>query len=336
MKPITLPTTDARAGLVLSRNVSQLPKGKLLSETEARMLREQPATEMHAMELEPGDLHEDPAGRRLAQAVAGENVEVQPPSGGTLPLAARVRGIVEVNSSRLAELNSIDDRAVTTLPHEQIVTEGETIARAKIVPFVTLESRVAEAEKIASGGLVSVKKFVPLRVAAVVEERLDQPALEKFRRDFEEKVRFFGSTLLPLELTRGDADSIAAALRQSIAKGAQLVLVAAGRAMDPLDPALLGLTKAKGKLIKNGVPAHPGALLWLGEIDGAPIVGVPSCGVASKPTALDVLLPRLFTGARPSRELLVSFGAGGLVTRDNTFRLPPYRRPGPRGELDPS
>jgi hypothetical protein len=341
MKPIRLPSTEARAGMVLSRDVRAgamvlLAKGRLLTEQDVRLLRDQPASEVHAAELEPGDVHEDPAGLRLAAAASGEGVDVQPLSGGTLPLAARWRGIVEVDAAKLAALNAIDDLAVTTLPPEQIVTEGEVIARAKIVPFVTREERIAQAERAAAGGVISIRRFVPLKVAAVVEDRLDAASLDKFRRDFDEKVRFFGSTLLPPALCSSDAESIAGALRQSIVDGAQLVLVAAGRAMDPLDPALVGLAKAGGKLLRNGIPAHPGALLWLGALNDVPVVGVPSCGVASKPTALDQLLPRLFAGERASRELMVALGAGGMITRDNAFRLPPYRRPGARGELDPS
>jgi hypothetical protein len=324
MKPYS---GKAREGLVLARNHGALPKGKLLAAHELE------GQDVHAIELEPGDLHEDPAAQRLARAVSGENVEVQPPHGGTLPIASRLRGVLRVNAARLAELNAIDDLAVMTLPDGQIVTEGETVARAKVVPFVTTEARVAQAEQIARGGLISVRRFVPLNVAAVVEDRLDAETLAGFRRDFSEKVNFFGGTLLAPVLARGDEDSIAAALRECIDRGAQLVLVAAGRAMDPLDPALLGLARASGTLVRFGIPAHPGALLWLGAIGTVPIVGVPSCGVASKPTALDMLLPLLFTGAPPSRELLVSLGAGGLVTRDNSFRLPPYRRPAQRGEL---
>jgi formylmethanofuran dehydrogenase subunit E len=74
--------------------------------------------------------------------------------------------------------------------------------------------------------------------------------------------------------------------------------------------------------------------LWLGAIGETQVVGVPSCGIASKATALDLLLPRLFTGERPTKGDLAALGAGGLLTRESAFRLPPYRRQGARGELD--
>ena len=339
MKPARISTTEARKDLVLARDVrggggTVLARGRLLSGDDVLLLRGLPPGELHVLELEPGDLHEDPAGIRLAAAAAGANVEAQAAVGGAFPLLARKRGIVEVDADRLAQLNEIDDLVVATLPHGQIATEGEVVARAKIIPFVIREERVHRAEEAAGPGLLRVRAFVPLRVVAVVEDRLEEPALARFVRDFGEKVRFFGSELLTVERAGGSADALASALASAVGRGAQLVVLAGGRPMDPLDPALQALERAGGLLVKHGIPAHPGALLWLGSLGEVPVVGMPSCGIASKATALDLLLPRLFTGEHPTRRDLAALGAGGLLTRESAFRLPPYRRPGPRGELD--
>ena len=336
MKPARISTAEARAGLVLARDVrgAALAKGKLLSEGDALLLRGLPQGDLHVLELEPGDLHEEPAGARLAAAAAGENIEVQPPSAGAFPLVARKRGILEIDEGRLAQVNELDDLVVTTLPQGQIATEGELLGRAKIIPFVTSEERLRRAEQIARPGLLRVRAFVPLRVLAVVEDRLEEKALARFSRDFGEKVRFFGSELLGLELSGGSPEAMAAALGNAASRGAQVIIFAGGRPMDPLDPALQALERAGGRLVKHGIPAQPGALLWLGAIGEVPVVGVPSCGIASKATALDLLLPHLFTGAHPTRRDLAALGAGGLLTRESAFRLPPYRPQGPRGELD--
>ncbi|GAC1344298.1 MAG: hypothetical protein NVSMB23_19030 [Myxococcales bacterium] len=341
MKPARIPTREARPGLVLARDVrtggvTALGRGRLLSADDAALLRGLPDGELHVIELAPGDLHEDPAGSRLAAAAAGEGVEAMPPVGGAFPLLARQRGIVEIDAGRLAQVNEIEDLIVATLPHGQIATEGEVVARAKVIPFVTRADRVARAEEAARPGVVRVRAFVPLRVVAVVEDRLEASVLARFGADFGEKVRFFGSQLVSVDLAGGSAEALAAALTSAVARGAQLVVLAGGRPMDPLDPALQALDRAGGRLLKHGIPAHPGALLWLGALGAVPVVGVPSCGIASKATALDLLMPRLFCGGQPSLRELAELGAGGLLTRESAFRLPPYRRPGTRGELDGS
>jgi hypothetical protein len=263
----------------------------------------------------------------VATAVAGENVSVQPLNAGSWPLAARRRGLVEVDAARLAELNDSDDLAVVTLPQGQIVVEEEIVGRAKIVPFVTRESEVARAEKI--GAVVSVKPFQRMRVAALVQEKLDDESLAKFRAAFDAKVRFFGSELTAVRRAGGD---LAGELRRTIAEGAQLVAMAGSKLMDPLDPVMRGLEQAGARVEKHGVPIHPGTLLWVASVEGVPVVGAPGCALFSRATAFDVLLPMLMAGEKLSRKTLARLGAGGLLTKEMAFRFPPYRPGAPRGE----
>src|SRR5262249_37631945 len=209
------PGDQPRAGMVLARGVGQLQKGAILTEADLGRLGDW--KELSVVEIEPGDVHEEAAGQRLAKAVCGDNVEVRPLNAGSWPLAAGRRGLVEVNAPRLAELNESDDLAVVTLPHGQIVVEDEIIARAKIVPFVTREEEVHRAER--AGPVLSVLPFVKMRVAALVQENLDDASLDKFRAAFSEKVRFFGSEVVALRRVTGD---LAAALRETVASGAQV------------------------------------------------------------------------------------------------------------------
>lgn len=328
MKARVLSATDVpQAGMVLTRGVGQLQKGAMLSEKDAVLLR---GKELHVLEMEPGDVHEDAAGRRLAQAVSGEGVSVQPLQAGSWPLSARHRGIVEVDAPRLAQLNDSDDLAVVTLPKGQIVVEGEVVGRAKIVPFVTREAEVARAEAL--GPALRVRPFLPLRVAALVQENVDDAALQKFHSALAEKLRFFGSG--PLSVARAPGD-LAAALRRSIADGAQLVAMAGSKLMDPLDPVMDALRRSGARVEKHGVPLHPGTLLWVASVEGLPVIGAPGCALFSRPTAFDVLLPRLLTGERLGRAALAQLGEGGLLTRETAFRYPPYRPGAPRGELEP-
>jgi hypothetical protein len=293
------------------------------------VLRDAPWKELHVVEIEPGDVHEDEAGRRLAHAAAGDGVAVRPLQAGSWPLVAKHRGLVEADEARIAQLNEIEDLAFVTLPRGQIVVENELVARAKVVPFVTREDRVRQAEALEA--LVRVRPFLPMRVAALVQEELDDAALARFRDSFEEKLAFFGSKLVAVQRVAGD---LVAALRQCIADGAQLVAMAGSKLMDPLDPVLQGLARAGAKIEKHGVPIHPGTLLWVARLDDVPLIGAPGCALFSKPTAFDVLLARLLAGDRLTRSELASFGAGGLITKEMSFRFPPYRPGSARGELE--
>ena len=317
-------------GHVLARGVGKLPKGAILTASDIAALRELPWKELHVVELERGDLHEDEAGRRLSRSAAGEGVSVGALQAGSWPMLAARRGLVEPDEERIAQLNEIEDLAFVTLPRGQIVVEDEILARAKVVPFVTREERVRKAEEL--GALVRVRAFVPMRVAALVEEDLDEAALSRFRAAFEEKLTFFGSQLVSLQRVRGD---LVEALRACIAQGAQLVAMAGSKLMDPLDPVQQALSHAGARIEKRGVPIHPGTLLWLARLDEVPVIGAPGCALFSKPTAFDILLSRLLAGERLGRSELASLGVGGLITSEMSFRFPRYRAGSARGELDP-
>ena len=75
-------------GLVLAQDVRDvggrtvLDKGTVLSESDVARLGALSWKELHLIAIEPGDLHEGEAGRRLAAAAAGPGVDVQPLAGG--------------------------------------------------------------------------------------------------------------------------------------------------------------------------------------------------------------------------------------------------------------
>ena len=52
-------------------------KGQQLDAPSAALVIEATWSELHVLELEPGDIHEEPAGSRHAQAAAGTGVEVK-------------------------------------------------------------------------------------------------------------------------------------------------------------------------------------------------------------------------------------------------------------------
>jgi hypothetical protein len=303
---------------VLAQNVGPLGKGLVLTAAHIEQLRGLPWDDLHLVEMESGDLHEDEAGRRLAAAAAGEGVTVQPLSAGSWPLAAQRRGLLDTNAASLTRVNEIEELAVVTLPQGQIVVEGELVGRAKIVPFVAREENIRRAEAIAAEarGLLRVRPFVLTRVAAVVQEDPGDAGL----RALEEKLAFFGAKLVSVtkQVPRGEA---------------QLVIMAGSKLMDPLDPAMQSLVRSGARIEKLGVPLHPGTLLWLADLDGVPVIGAPGCAIFARPTAFDLLLPRLLAGDRPTRAQLAELGAGGLLTREMAFRFPPYRKGGVRGEV---
>jgi hypothetical protein len=302
-----------------------LLKGRILTKDDWPVVAGARIDELHVVRMEPGDVHEDEAARRLAKLVAGPGVVPHGPAESQVRLSAEVNGIFKVDIQRLQALNSIEDVSIFTLFDGQLVSKGKTIAGVKVTPFVVPEARLREAERVAAGGegVIRVMAFRPMRVGVLVRERLEPAQREKFQTSIEMKVAWFGSTLSEIRYVADDVGAVEAAVGGLLAD-ADLLLTAGANATDPLDPTLVALGRLGAKMEKQGAPAHPGSAVWLAYLSDRPIFGVAACGMFSRATVLDLILPRLFTGARVTADDFNRLGHGGLLSKDMAFRFPSY------------
>jgi molybdopterin biosynthesis enzyme len=302
-----------------------LLKGRILSKTDWPLVTRAAVDELHVVHMEPGDLHADEAARRLADIVAGSGIDRHGPVESQVRLSAAINGIFQVDVARLEALNSIADISVFTLFDGQLVSKGKTVAGVKVTPFVVPESRLHEAARLATDrdGIVRVLAFRPMRVGVLVRERLDRSQRERFQASIEMKVAWFGSTISEIRYVVDSVDAVEEAVKDLL-EAADLLLTAGANATDPLDPTLIALGNLGARMEKQGAPAHPGSAVWLAYLDDKPIFGVAACGMFSKATVLDLILPRLFTGSRLSAGDFNGLGHGGLLSKDMAFRFPPY------------
>jgi hypothetical protein len=310
-------------------------KGERLDAAGAARLVAGSRAEVHLLEMEPGDLHEDPAGERVARAAAGAGVTVRDSAGGQWALVAGHRGILRVAVPALAAVNGLEGMSVYTLYDGQVVDAGEVVARAKVTPLVVAEAVVREAEARLRpvGGCVAVRAFEPLPVGAVAPASLAPRPRARFEAVLREKLDWFGAPLARLAYAESDAGALGEALEAAIAAGARIVVVAGANALDPLDPVFAAVERAGGRPVRIGVPAHPGSLLWVARVGAVPILGMPGCGMFSQATLFDLLLPRLLAGETVGPAELAAYGHGGLLGREMAFRFPPYRAGRERGTL---
>ena len=301
-----------------------LRKGTILGARHLERVRQ--AREVHLVELEPGDLHEDEAARRLAAALAGPGLEPTPPVQSQARLIARHRGLVRVRPDLIDAINALGYISVFTLMDGQAVAEGEEVTGCKVTPVAVPGSLVEAAEKICreQGPVVEVHGFRPLRTFVVATERLKPKARELFRAAVTAKLGWYGAEVLGVREVARTKDAVAAAYRDAIDIGAQLVLFAGASAIDPLDPAYAELTRAGGELLQLGAPMHPGSMLWLGRLGETAVVGVASCAGFGRSSSLDLLLPFVFAHGRADAKDLLRLGHGGLIESAAGRRFPPY------------
>jgi hypothetical protein len=343
-------TPDELGGAVLLGPVrlpdGTLPKGTRLDRARAARLIAAAAAGASTEPVrlawpDPGDLHEDEAAARLAAAVAGDGVQARPPRQSRLDLVARWDGVLRVATAGLSRVNAIDPLEIFTLYTGQAVTAGSVVASVKVAPHLVPEAAVAEGVRRAREHrpLVSVRPYLALEVGAIAEEAMTADALARFEAGARGKVEALGSRFGGT-IVVGDADPAAAergcreALsRLALERALPVILVGGVSAGDPLSPFFAALASLGGEVLRRGVPAHPGSMIWLARLRPARLLGLPSCGMFSLATAADLVLPRLLTGEALEAADLADLGHGGILSRDMRFRFPAYARdlPAPPG-----
>src|SRR5919202_2524549 len=301
-------------------------KGNVLTAEDVQRLSGLPPQELHLVALEPGDVKEDEAARRIARAVAGPGVRLKGPHQSRYGLVAAHRGVLRVKADVLQRINCVEYVSVYTWYDGQVVDESNEVGAAKVTPLAVSGATVREVEGIARehAPVVDVAAFKPHTVGMVVSEQLDARARTRFEESIRNRLAWFGSTLLDVRYVDPDGAEVAAAIRELLAAGATLILTGGGNAIDPADPMLGALNELDLPLEKHGVPAHPGSMLWVAYHGETPVLGLPSCGMYSRATAMDIVLPQLLAGRRLRREQLAAYGHGGHLTRSMEFRFAPY------------
>ena len=318
-------TADDIKGRVLVHDVShELRKGSVLRPEDLDAVRR--ASEIHVVELEPGDVHEDVAAKRLAAALAGPGLEARPPVQSQARLIATRRGLVRVRGDLIDAINELGGVSVFTVMDGQAVAEGEEVAGCKITPVAVPGRVLDEAEAIIRdrGPVIELLNFMPLRTFVVATERLKPKARELFSSAVTRKLGWYGAEVLAVREVARTPEAVAAAYREAESMGAQLVLFAGASAIDPLDPAYAELVNVGGELLQLGAPMHPGSMLWLGRLPDAAVVGVASCAGFGRSSSLDLLLPFVFAYGRADAKDLLRLGHGGLIESGAGRRFPPY------------
>lgn len=327
-------TVESAVGSVLCNDLllpapegrRRLHKGTKVGPDDVDVLRSS-GRPIHLLRLEPGEVHEDEAGARIARACAGPGVDIGPPVESQSRMRAAHRGLLCIAAADLTQVNQVPDVSVYTLFDGQPVDRDMLIAAAKVTPLCVPDDIVRRVEEIAAatGPIISVAPFLGRPVGVLARADVLAGARPRFEAAIEGKMRWFGSSVWGVRYPPDDAGAIAGAIEDLVRADVGLIIAAGVNSTDPLDPTLQALELLRAEVERRGVPVHPGSTCWLAYLEAIPVFGLALCGVYSGTTALDLLLPRFMAGRRPSAQDIAALGAGGLLSKGQAFRFPPYQ-----------
>ncbi len=295
-----------------------LPKGAVLTREALQALAAAGHTQIVAARLEPGDVMEDEAARRLAAALSGQGLVAQPPAHGRANLVATETGLFRADAADIEALNMVHEGlTIATLADASPVAAGGMAVTVKIIPFAIPGAVLARAETLAASAQpLRVAPFTSLRTGLVLSELpgMKERLFTGTEAVTRQRVAALSGTLLPVRRVAHDAASIAAALTALLAEGAELLLVAGASAtVDRLDEGPAALVLAGGEVTQFGMPVDPGNLICLGQIGGVKALVLPGCARSPSLNGIDLVLARLFAGEPVGRADIARMGVGGLL-----------------------
>lgn len=295
-------------------------KGHLLAAVDIQALTRANVTEVIAAKLEPGDIGEDAAAHRVAEALVSSEpvgVRIAAPFTGRCNIIATTAGLVTLHARTIGAMNAVDERVtVATLERYAVVAPGALIATIKIIPFAVPEMVLETVIARAASRTIAVSAFVPRRVGLIITALpTSKPdVLAKRREAIAVRLRGRQAELSHVETVPHAVEAIAAAIRRGREGALDPILVFSATAIvDRQDTVPAALEAAGGTIHRLGMPVDPGNLLLLGQIGGATVVGVPSCAASPKLNGFDWVLDRLLAGLPVSSTDMGAMGLGGLL-----------------------
>ncbi|MCB1333152.1 MAG: molybdopterin-binding protein [Roseivivax sp.] len=318
MKFGPVPVAQA-AGAVLAHSVHagalRLKKGHLLTEAETAALGAAGMDEVIVARIEPGDVAEDAAADRLARALVpeGTGLRLGRAATGRVNVHAEGPGVVAVDAARINAVNGVHPAiTVATVARWQRTDARHMVATVKIIPYAVPEAALAMACEVGQGALAlrTVTRRRVVLIQTTVDEGEDG---EKGQRVTAERVERLGAALAPKRLVPHRIAPLAEELARALPEADALLILTGSATSDENDVAPAALRRAGGVVFHFGMPVDPGNLLFYGDLQGVPVIGLPGCARSPALNGADWVLERILCGVPVTPADITGMGVGGLL-----------------------
>ena len=296
-----------------------LKKGHRLTGDDISALARAGFEEIVTARLQPGDVGEDEAAVRLAEAFRGEGLTVDNAFTGRVNLRAAAPGLAVVDAARIDAINAVDEAiTIATVAPFRVVPARGVVAVVKIVPFAvdeaTLEAAMAPIE--GAGPPVRIAPFAARRFG-LIQTTLGgsrETLIEKTIAVTRGRLEPLGCRLERTERIAHDEAAVAACLGSFRDEGIDVALILGASAIvDRRDVAPSALVRAGGTIVRLGMPVDPGHLTLVGRLGEMHVLGLPGSARSPRTHGFDRVLQRIVSGIDVSSANIAGLGVGGLL-----------------------
>lgn len=299
---------DGFKGAIFSR-------GHVICEEDIPVLLDVGKRTVFVWEENAGEIHEEEAALRMAAMAPVEGISQKGPSEGKILYFAEQEGMWKVDTELLRKINSIGDLTICALPDHYPVRKGDRLASMRIVPLVTKETQIIEAEKLCAGKkLFDLKPYQYKKVGVIItgSEVYSGRIKDKFEPVVRAKMKQYPSEIVGITICDDDLDMIVSAAKAHLENGADFLIFTGGMSVDPDDLTPTAIRMLGAEIVTHGVPSQPGNMTLVAYLGDIPVLGVPGAAISLPTTIFDVLLPQIFAGDKLTHSELINLANGGL------------------------
>lgn len=300
-------------------------RGHVILEEDVEKLLDLGKRTVFIWEENAGEIHEEDCAIRMAAMAPVEGAHYTAPSEGKVLLMAEQRGMFRVNTELLRKINLIGDITISTLPDHYPVEPGARLASMRIVPLVTQEKQIIQAEKLCEKEkLLDLIPYQYKKVGVIItgSEIYTGRIQDKFEPVVREKLSHYPCEILGVSICDDNLEMIVDIANSYLHQGADFLIFTGGMSVDPDDLTPTAIKQIGANIITHGIPAQPGNMTLVAYLNNTAILGVPGAAISLPTTMFDVLLPQIFTGEIFTKEDLIRLGDGGLCQMCKTCHFP--------------
>ncbi|MEI6287656.1 MAG: molybdopterin-binding protein [Bacillota bacterium] len=328
MKIEVVDTQDS-IGIALAQDITQIiPKefkgprlklGHVITENDVDILLDCGKRSVYVLKPEAHEVMENTAAQFVAECCCGAGVTVAAAKEGRVDLLAETDGLLKINRQLVDKINDNERIFLSTQYDNTVISAGENIAAAKIVPLYVIDAELDRISRICSESSQPVVKVLPFAFKSIGlivtgSEVASGRIKDGFGDIIAEKLARYGSDVHHQCVLTDDADLITGQISEYLIT-CDIVIVTGGMSVDPDDVTPTAIRNCCDEIVCYGTPVLPGAMFMLAYVEGKPVVGFPACGMFAKATMFDAILPRLLAGDKPTASEIRAMGYGGLCRK---------------------
>ena len=319
MKFGAVPLSEAE-GAIMAHSLpvagGRIRKGSVLQPKDIAALQEAGHTHVTVARLGPNDVAEDSAAQTLANALVPDpdtaGFKLAAAHTGRVNIYSDAVGVLELNCAAIEAANRVDPMiTVATLPNWSVVTRHDRrklAATVKIISYAVQQAALDQAAALAERAMQM--RPVIMETAKLIVTRHSERDKELGHQAIYQRLDALNMTCDVVHVAHQESEI---AREVAAAKEDLVLILTASATSDVMDVAPEALRQAGGEVVRFGMPVDPGNLLFLGQIERKPVIGLPGCARSPALNGADWVLQRVVCGIEVGDADIAAMAVGGLL-----------------------